>query len=122
MMRNTPMVAVLEFSQAALEKAAERAAIANQAKSQFLAKMSHELRTPLNAILGFTQLISRDPSTSTEAQEYLGIINRSSEHLLALINDVLEMSRIEAGETVLTERSFNLHRFLKGLYNMFEPC
>jgi two-component system, chemotaxis family, sensor kinase Cph1 len=119
MMRNTLMLAVLEFSQAALEEAAERAAIANRAKSQFLAKMSHELRTPLNAILGFTQIITRDPATPHELQDYLGIINRSGEHLLALINDVLEMSRIEAGELVLTEHSFNLHRFLKSLYDMF---
>ena len=58
-MRNTLMLALLEFSQIALEQSAEQAAIANRAKSQFLAKMSHELRTPLNAILGFTQLMNR---------------------------------------------------------------
>ncbi|HEY9699047.1 MAG TPA: response regulator [Trichocoleus sp.] len=119
MMRNTLMLAVLEFSQVALEQAAERAAIANRAKSQFLAKMSHELRTPLNAILGFTQVMNRSPNTPTEFQEHLGIINRSGEHLLSLINDVLEMSRIEAGQIVLTERPFNLHRLLRSLQEMF---
>ncbi len=119
MMRNTLMLAVLEFSQAALEQAAERAAIASRTKSQFLAKMSHELRTPLNAILGFTQVMNRSPKTPTEFHEHLGIISRSGEYLLALINDVLEMSRIEAGELVVTESDFNLRRVLRSLQEMF---
>ncbi|MEG4342272.1 response regulator [Microcoleus sp. A003_D6] len=118
-MRNILMLAVLEFSQAALEQAAERAAIANRAKSQFLAKMSHELRTPLNAILGFTQLMNRSPNIPSEFQEHLGIINRSGEHLLALINDVLEMSRIEAGQLVLNSSCFDLHRLLFYINDMF---
>ncbi|PZV12667.1 MAG: hybrid sensor histidine kinase/response regulator [Leptolyngbya sp.] len=119
MMRNTLMLAVLEFSQAALEQAAARAEIANRAKSQFLAKMSHELRTPLNAILGFTQVMHRSPNTPAEFQEHLGIISRSGEYLLVLINDVLEMSSIEAGHMALTERFFNLHRLLHSLQEMF---
>lgn len=119
MMRNTLMLAVLEFSQIALEQAAERAAIANRAKSQFLAKMSHELRTPLNAILGFAQVMNHSPNIPAEFQEPVRIINRSGEHLLTLINDVLEMSRIEAGQLVLTERHFNLHRLLQSLQEMF---
>ncbi|MBD2211832.1 response regulator [Nostoc linckia FACHB-104] len=118
-MRNTLMLAVLEFSQVALEQAAERAAIANRAKSQFLAKMSHELRTPMNAILGFTQLMVRDRQTPEQFQEHLSIITRSGEHLLGLINDVLEMSRIEAGQLVLNESCFNLHRLLHSLNEMF---
>lgn len=119
MMRNTLLLAVLEFSLAALEQSAERAAIANRAKSQFLAKMSHELRTPLNAILGFSQVMHHSPDTPAEFQEHLGIINRSGKHLLALINDVLEMSRIEAGQLVLTERPFNLHYLLQSVQEMF---
>lgn len=119
MMRTTLMLAVLEFSQTALEEAAERAAIANRAKSQFLAKMSHELRTPLNAILGFSQVMNRSSSTPTEFQEHLGIINRSGKHLLALINDVLEMSRIEAGQLVLTAHPLNLHNLLQSVQEMF---
>lgn len=118
-MRNTLMLGVLEFSQLALEQAAERAAIANRAKSQFLAKMSHELRTPLNAILGFTQLMSRDRHTPSEFQENLGIISRSGEHLLAMINDVLEMSRIEAGQLHLSESYFDLHRLFASINDMF---
>jgi len=97
----------------------EYAEAANQAKSTFLANMSHELRTPLNAILGFTQLMGRDPNLTTVQQENLGIINRSGEHLLTLINDVLEMSKIEAGRVMLQEGSFDLHRLLDGLEEMF---
>ncbi|MBD2166537.1 response regulator [Calothrix membranacea FACHB-236] len=95
--------------------AAERA---NRAKSQFLANMSHELRTPLNAILGFAQVMSHDNSLSAEHQENLAIINRAGEHLLNLINDILEMSKIEAGKTTLNVNSFDLIRFLGNLEEM----
>jgi len=117
-MRNTLMLAVLEFSQIALEQAAEQAAIANRAKSQFLAKMSHELRTPLNAILGFTQLMNRSEKIPSEFQEDLGIISRSGKHLLNLINDVLEMSKIEADQLQLTENSFDLHQLIHSIRDM----
>ncbi len=100
--------------QAAVREAA-RSAAANLAKSEFLANMSHELRTPLNAILGFTQVMSRDYSLSSEHQENLAIINRAGEHLLNLINDILEMSKIEAGRIRLNLSSFNLIYLLKNL-------
>jgi signal transduction histidine kinase/DNA-binding NarL/FixJ family response regulator len=103
-----------------LQQARRAAEAANQAKSIFLASMSHELRTPLNAILGFTQLMDRDPNLTAEQQENLGIINQSGEHLLALINDVLEMSKIEAGRATLQETSFDLYRLLDGLEEMFD--
>jgi PAS domain S-box-containing protein len=102
-----------------LEKARREAEAANQAKSIFLANMSHELRTPLNAILGFTQLMDRDPNLTREQGENLSVINHSGEHLLGLINEVLEMSKIEAGQVVLQESIFDLYDLLYGLEEMF---
>ncbi|MCM2408580.1 ATP-binding protein [Anabaena sp. PCC 7938] len=104
----------------ALQQALLDADAANRAKSEFLANMSHELRTPLNAILGFTHILSRDNSLSTEHQEEIGIINRAGEHLLTLINDILEMSKIEAGRTILNENSFNLIVFIENLQKMLQ--
>ncbi len=101
------------------QRARESAEAANRAKSVFLANVSHELRTPLNAILGFTQLMTRDADMTSEQHESLDIISRSGEHLLNLINDVLEMSKIEAGRTTLHEQSFALSRLLQDLEDMF---
>ncbi len=101
-----------------LAKAKEAAEAANRAKSEFLANMSHELRTPLNAILGFSQLMERDPAVTESLRENLNIINRSGKHLLALINDVLDMSKIEAGRTPLNKESFDLHRTLTVIEEM----
>ena len=92
---------------------------ANRAKSVFLANMSHEIRTPMNAILGFSQLMQRDQGLTPRQCQYLGTINRSGEHLLALINDILEMSKIEAGRTTLNPSTFDLHVLLKDLEMMF---
>ncbi len=102
-----------------LAKAKESAEKAHEVKSNFLAKMSHELRTPLNAILGFTQLMSRDPAASFSQKEKLGIINRSGIHLLDLLNDVLDMSKIESGQITLNRRSFDLHCLLNDIHEMF---
>ena len=106
-------------AQEELHKARRAAEDANRAKSDFLANMSHELRTPLNAILGFSQLMTRDSSLTSEQRENLETIGRSGEHLLGLINDVLELSKIEAGRVALQEESFDLHRLLDGLEEMF---
>src|SRR3954449_8865329 len=92
---------------------------ANRAKSVFLANMSHEIRTPMNAILGFSQLMLRDKDLTPRQCQYLGTINRSGEHLLALINDILEMSKIEAGRTTLNPTTFDLPDLLKDLEMMF---
>ncbi|WP_199249316.1 MHYT domain-containing protein [[Phormidium] sp. ETS-05] len=102
----------------ALQKALIAADAANRAKSEFLANMSHELRTPLNAILGFSQVMARDTSISADHQQHLSIINRAGEHLLSLINDILEMSKIEAGRTKLNEAAFDLIGLLDTIEKM----
>ncbi|MBP0020320.1 MAG: response regulator [Cyanobacteria bacterium SBLK] len=103
-----------------IEREREKAEVANRAKSQFLASMSHELRTPLNAILGFTQLMNRDNSLDRHHREHLDIVLRSGEHLLSLINDVLDMSKIEAGRMTLNEQSFDLYQLLDTIENMLK--
>lgn len=112
--------AQLARSTRAAERARQQAENANQSKSQFLANMSHELRTPLNAILGFAQIIDRTKSLQPEHQKHLNTILRSGEHLLALINDVLDMAKIEAGRASLNEATFNLHTLLDSLETMFQ--
>ena len=102
------------------QQAKEAADGANQAKSIFLANMSHELRTPLNSILGFTQLMSEDPALPSEHQDYVDIINTSGEHLMRLINGVLAMSKIEAGQLTLNPETFELPRFLHDLDDVLE--
>lgn len=98
---------------------AKAADAANRAKSVFLTNMSHELRTPLNAILGFAQLMSRDPDLTHEQQGNLEIILDSGEHLLNLINDVLDLSKIEAGRITFQPQNFDLYRLLETLEEMF---
>jgi len=111
-------ITVRKQAEEALRQAMEAAEVANRAKSQFLSNMSHEVRTPLNVILGFTQLMNRNGSLNHKQQEYLDTISRSGEHLLTLINDVLEMSKIEAGRTMLNENSFDLYGLLNWLHTM----
>ena len=105
---------------AELLEAKEAAEAADQAKSTFLATMSHELRTPLNAILGFTQLMKSDASLSPSYRENLNIISRSGEHLLALINDILDMSKIESGRMLLMENCFDFYHLLDSVEQMFQ--
>lgn len=105
---------------AELEQAKEKADAANQAKSTFIASMSHELRTPLNAILGFAQIMARSQTLPAEHQENIGIVTRSGEHLLMLINNILDLSKIEAGKTSLNLQSFDLHQLLNDVHDLLQ--
>jgi len=103
-----------------LKTAKETAEIANRAKSTFLANMSHELRTPLNAILGYTQIFQRDMRLSHEQKEGIDIIHRNGEYLLTLINDILDLAKIEADRVELYNVAFRLDEFLTDIVKLFE--
>lgn len=104
-----------------LEQAQIQANLANQAKSRFLAHISHELRTPLTSILGFGDLLERSPHLPADEKDYATTINRSGKHLLALINNVLELSKIETNSATITIESVKLPTLLNDLRKMFQP-
>jgi signal transduction histidine kinase/CheY-like chemotaxis protein len=108
----------VEQRTAELRQAKNLAELANRSKSEFVANMSHELRTPLNAILGFSQLMNREASLTPQQQENLGIINRSGEHLLSLINDILDLAKIESGKMTLYPTDFDLYALLELIEEM----
>jgi signal transduction histidine kinase len=98
----------------------QAAAAANQVKSEFLANMSHELRTPLNSILGYAQILKGDPSLTPTQLEEIRIIQQNGEHLLTLLNDILDLSKVEAGRLGLELAEFHLPTFLKNLVSLFQ--
>jgi signal transduction histidine kinase/NO-binding membrane sensor protein with MHYT domain/DNA-binding response OmpR family regulator len=104
----------------ALEIAKRAADAASQAKGDFLASMSHELRTPLNAILGFTQILYDDDSLDDDHRDLIAIVNRSGNHLLELINNVLSLAKIEANKISLNEAAFDLHYLLQTVDDMLQ--
>ena len=103
-----------------LKKAKEAAEAANHVKSEFLANMSHELRTPLNGILGYAQILNRDSSLTGLQRERIAFIERSGHHLLTLINDILDLAKIEAGKLDIAPTKFHVQEFLKDIVEMIE--
>ncbi|MEM9016955.1 MAG: two-component regulator propeller domain-containing protein, partial [Verrucomicrobiota bacterium] len=101
-----------------LEEAKHEAEVANRAKSDFLAKMTHELRTPLNAIIGFSEILGEDRTLNPKQRETLDIINNSGEHLLDVINEILDLSKIEAGKMELNDEAFSFVPMMKSVYEM----
>ena len=105
----------------ALQRAKDEADAASRAKSTFLASMSHELRTPLNGILGYAQILKRDDLLNSKQRDAVGVIHSSADHLLSLINDVLDLSNIEARKLELLPTTFDLADFAQAIANVFVP-
>lgn len=122
-LKNIELDMALYSSEIAIERAnemARKAEMANKSKSVFLANMSHEIRTPLNAIIGFSQLMRRDRLLTDSQKEYNSSIIRAGEYLLELINDILELSKVEAGRVVLNPTNVNLHSILDDIRLIFK--
>jgi len=118
--RHHELEALVEKRTAEVKESEQRALEASQAKTVFLANMSHELRTPLNATLGFSRLMRRSPNLSAADRENLSIVERSGEHLLSLINQVLSISKIEAGRMTLDQAVFDLREMIHTIERMFQ--
>ena len=118
--RKVEKLAMLEKSKRELEEVLDMANKANSAKTVFLNSMSHDIRTPMNAIIGFTDLLGENLGDEKKARDYIGKIKSSSDYLLSLINNVLEMARIESGRSDLDERDISVEKSLDAVYWIFE--
>ena len=114
-LQNAQLYQKLEQRTIEAEEAKEVAEVANRAKSEFLASMSHEFRTPLNGIMGYAQILKRDKNLNSAQADGLNIIQESGQHLLTLVNDVLDLAKIEARKMELEPTDFNLSSLLQGI-------
>ena len=114
------MTSYLQETISSLEKQTAQAELANRAKSDFLANISHEFRTPLNGILGYVQILNRYEHLTPKQTQSIHIVGENAEHLLTLINDLLDLSKIEAGKITLVPSDFRFNRFLRSLASMFQ--
>ena len=105
----------------ALQEAQQAMQVASRAKSEFLARMSHEIRTPLNGVLGMAQALSAEPDLKPGHRQSLGVIRQSGESLLTILNDVLDLSKVEAGRLELEEIVFDLEATVRGAQETFAP-
>lgn len=110
-----------EIHNARLAEALQAAQIASNSKTMFLSNMSHDIRTPMNAVLGFTSLLSRDSENPAKVREYTKKITASGQHLLSLINDILDVSKIESGKVVLTFEKFTLNDLISSVDAIIRP-
>ena len=104
-----------------LAEALRAAQIANNSKTTFLSNMSHDIRTPMNSVLGFTTLLSMDADNPVKVREYTKKITASGQHLLSLINDILDISKIESGKVVLTFEKFTLNNLISSVDAIIQP-
>lgn len=111
----------LKIAQTATSQALEAAENANQAKTDFLSNMSHDIRTPMNAIVGMTTLLQNDCQNEEKVKEYAKKIELSSQHLLGIINDVLDMNKIESGKTTLNNTDFSILELIEQIHTVFRP-
>lgn len=118
--RKVEKLEMLEKSKKELEEALDMANKANSAKTVFLNSMSHDIRTPMNAIIGFTDLLGANIENTEKARDYISKIKSSSDYLLSLINNVLEMARIESGRSELDEHDVSIEKCLDAVYWLFE--
>ncbi|NJM58309.1 MAG: hypothetical protein HC857_13975 [Synechococcales cyanobacterium RU_4_20] len=109
----------LEARNQLLAQAQKQAEAVSQAKSEFLARMSHELRTPLSSILGFSEIMRNDPALDAQYRDNLNVISESGEHLLSIVNEVLDLSKIEANQLTLNNQAVNLTALVASLEAMF---
>jgi PAS domain S-box-containing protein len=114
-------ITILHQIQNDLTKAKERAEESDKLKSSFLNNISHEIRTPFNGILGFLSLLQEEDMTASERDEYIGIINKSAYRLMNTINDIVEISQIQAGQAKLSVTETNIRKLISGVYNHFKP-